>query len=278
MAALVEAYPESGFEDLLRIRTPSFATRNPKLLQLYEKYRLRMGQRGMTFVQMAVRQVREILGSEPRGLAIDLGCGVGAGALPLSEQFDAVIGIDPSLPDLILARKALEEQRVGNVTLVAGFAQRLPVCDRCAGFVLAENVLEHIHELDEACREIGRVLAPGSVFVGDCVNRYSLLRPEPHVKLWAVGYLPRAWQARYVKRRRDFDGYDRSVHLRSLRELQRAVRAIGPEGRVGFPSFSAYGYPAFADRVLDTIRRIPILSTALLWIFPAFLVVAPRAR
>jgi hypothetical protein len=51
---------------------------------------------------------------------------------------------------------------------------------------------------------------PGALFLS-AVNRFSLL-PEPHVGLWGVGFLPRAWQAPYVRWR----GRGDFAHVRPL--------------------------------------------------------------
>lgn len=278
VAALIDAFPTARLEDLLRIRTRSFGTTDPKLLERYESYRRTMRERGREFVEMALRRAREGYGAEPGGVAVDLGCGVGASTLALAERFSLVIGVDPSLPDLILARKAADEAGISNVILVAGYANPLPVPDASADFVIAENVLEHIADLKGTLAEVGRVLSSGAVFVGDCVNRYNLLRPEPHVALWGVGFLPRSLQGGYVRRRRDFDGYDRSVFLRSLRELREGARGIGPDVRIGFPEVSAFGFPAWLDPILAIVARTPILSTVALAIFPVYLMTGRRSR
>lgn len=273
--ALLRAYRDADFETLLRIRSPAFSTSDPRLVARYERYRRDRDDRGRRFVRMAERRVEEV-GASPDGVALDLGCGVGASAVVLAERFPRVIGVDPSLSDLILARKSLEEAKVTTVTLVAARAERLPIPDGTVGFVLAENVLEHLHQLDAALGEVGRVLVPGGTFAADSVNRYNLLRPEPHVGLWALGCLPRRWQASYARRRRGFEGYDRSVRLPSLRELRAALRGIRGRARVAFPDAEAYGFPAWAGRLLRGVERVPVVSSLLLWIFPAYLVLARR--
>lgn len=275
---LLAVFPEASYEDLLRIRTPTFSTDDPRLIARFEAYRSSIEARGREFLSMAREQVRVRYGGPPAdGLVVDIGCGVGACTLSLATSFEHVVGIEPSLPDLILARKALEERNLGNVTLVQGTMQTIPLPDASVTFAIAENVLEHVVDLTRGFAEVGRVLTPGGVFVGDCVNRYNLLRPEPHVKLWGVGYLPRRLQAPYVRWRRNFIGYDRSVHLPSYRELKGALeRGIGTDSRVGFPAASAFGFSRKLDGALAALERIPVLSTAVLCVFPLFLAVGRR--
>ena len=78
--------------------------------------------------------------------------------------------------------------------------------------------LEFTRDPSRVLAECARVLRPGGTLVLNTVNRFSVL-PEPHVGLWGVGFLPRAWQAPYVRwrGRGDFSG----VGLLARRELER---------------------------------------------------------
>jgi SAM-dependent methyltransferase len=239
-----------------------------------------MAERGKVFYQMVRERVAEVFHQtrERKGdVALVAGCGVGACLVPLLRDFDHIIGVDPDLEVLILCKRAAEDLGATNVTLFQGIAQDLPLDDKCVDFIIAEDVIEHLIDIDSAFSELGRVLAVDGVFVGNSVNRYNLLRPEPHVKLWFMGLLPRALQKRYARWRRGVEGYDVWVRPPSYYELLSAVRrGIGPQSRVVFPKAAAFGFPAFFDRVLEVIEKIKPLEVMLLWIFPAHLVVGRR--
>jgi ubiquinone/menaquinone biosynthesis C-methylase UbiE len=274
---LVAAYPSSKFEDLLSIRMQAFSTDHPALLERYVAYRRNMAARGDAFYVMAREAIGRRWPMRSRDLALVIGCGAGACMMAVARDFAHVYAIDPNLGDLILAKKAAEELGLVNVTLIQGLAQHVPLREGTVDFAIAEDVLEHIGDLDGAMKETGRVLRCGGTFAGNSVNRYNAMRPEPHVKLWFLGYLPRIWQAPYAKWRRNFDGYDRSVRLPSLGELSRAIRdGIGTDSVVTFPSVAVYGFSANLDGILRRIEKIPLVSTMCLWIFPAHLALGRR--
>lgn len=275
---LVEAYPRAGFAELVALRTPSFTTDDPALKAIYIDYREAMANRGGAFYRMVRDRLAELWAAPRSGCALVIGCGVGAGIRELAADFERVVGIDPDLGDLILAKKAAEEQGVAErVTLVQGYAQAMPLADGSIDLAVAEDVLEHVIDLEGTFDELGRVLAPGGQFAGNSVNRYNMLRPEPHVRLWFLGLLPRALQGRYALWRRRFRGYDEYCRLPSWRELSQALRrGFGTGGRVVFPGVEVYGFPGALDRVLRILERLGPLSLPLLWVFPSHLAIARK--
>jgi ubiquinone/menaquinone biosynthesis C-methylase UbiE len=276
---LLDAFDGSSFDDLLKLRTPAFSTTDPKLLERYRAYRRNMMERGRAFYEMARASAEAREANIGNNYAIALGCGVGASMVCMARDFDHVIGIDPSLPDLVLARKTCDELGITNVTLAHCYGERMPVPSGKIDLIIAENVLEHVPELGSVLKEVGRALKPGAVFVGDCANRFNILRPEPHVQLWGVGLLPRKWQAPYVKWRRNFEGYDRSVHLKSYRQLLTEMRkGVGTDSTIEFPKAVAFGFSKRIDDVLGLINRVSLLKVMLLSIFPVFVAVGKRSR
>lgn len=277
---LVRSYAGSNFEQMFAAHEPDWGTEDPVLNQVYDNYRPRMLERGRLFYRMVRDRLGELL-YEPRrrrGVALVAGCGVGACLYPLVGDFDHIIAIDPDLEVLILAKRAVEDMGASNVTFLQGIAQDMPIRDSCVDFIIAEDVIEHLIDIDTAFSEFGRVLAAGGVFAGNSVNRYNLLRPEPHVKLWFLGLLPRSLQKRYARWRRGIDGYDVWVRPPSYYALKNAVRrGVGPESCVVFPKASAFGFPAWIDRVLQVLERARPLAVLLLWIFPSHLAVARRS-
>jgi SAM-dependent methyltransferase len=278
---LVEAFETSIFDELVELRMPTFTTTNERLRAHFAAYRLRMAQRGALFYDMALRRAEATYEPLARERALAIGCGVGASLIPMARDFEHTVGIDPSLPDLILAKKAAIEAGVADrITLIQGYVQSMPLAPESIDFALAEDVLEHVMDLDGAMRDVGRVLQREGVFVGNSVNRFNMLRPEPHVKLWFLGFLPRPWQAPYTRWRRSFFGYDERTRLPSYRELRGALRAgIGDDSQVTFPDVATFGFSPKLDRMLDAIERFPPVAVPLLWIFPSHLAVGrPTGR
>lgn len=275
VARLVEAYPRASFAELVALKSTSFSTEDPGILAAAAAYRAGMGARGRAFHRMVHARLAERHPPPASGAALVIGCGAGSAMLELALEHDPVVGIDPDLGDLLLARKAAEERGLaGRIVLVQGHAQSLPLADRSVDLALAEDVLEHVIDLEGTFAELARVLAPGGQFAGNCVNRYNLLRPEPHVRLWLVGFLPRGLQGRYVRWRRRFHGYEETVRLPSWRELRAAARRIDGDARVVFPGVEPYGLPGWVDGVLRGVERLGSVGLPLLWVFPAHLAIA----
>ncbi len=209
--------------------------------------------------------------------ALDLGCGDGVGLLPLARRFHHVVGLEPDLSQLILARKLCEEHAISNVQLVQGYGQQLPFPDEHFNYVTAQNVLEHVFEADQVVAEVARVLEGGGGFAADSRNRYDLFFPEPHVQLHGVGLLPRRLTNAYV-RWRIGTSYDLfHTRLLSYGDVRRALwRSFGPHFRIVLPRVVAYGISERWDRRLAAIERIPLLSGPLIVFFPTHLALARK--
>jgi ubiquinone/menaquinone biosynthesis C-methylase UbiE/uncharacterized protein YbaR (Trm112 family) len=169
---------------------------------------------------------RHLLAAQPRVRVerethtLDLGTRSGGLLLALAEGSDHAIGIDIALRWLIIARKRLEE--AGRVAqLVCCCAEFLPFRESAFDLVVAENLLEHTAQQQRCIAEAHRVLKPGGVFFSTTWNRLAAA-PEPHVRLWGVGWLPLGLARRYVKLRKGVN-YDH-VRLLSAFQLARMVR------------------------------------------------------
>ena len=78
--------------------------------------------------------------------------------------------------------------------------------------------------------EVNRVLRLGGAIVLNSPNRFSLVAPEPHVGIWGLGFLPRAWMDPVCKMLGK-GGY-KGKRLLSLPELRRLLRANFPNHQV----------------------------------------------
>jgi SAM-dependent methyltransferase len=95
---------------------------------------------------------------------LDLGSGAGTDSLVAAQMVGPdgwVTGIDMTPGMLDRARRAAREMGVGNVTFVAGEAERLPFDDESFDVVISNGVIDLIPDKDAAFAELHRVLVPG---------------------------------------------------------------------------------------------------------------------
>ena len=273
---LLAAYPRQRYADLvaLRFRLAAAATDAPDhLVEVYRDYTLGQAERGRQMTEMFRRRLRDHFPGGGSAAALDLGCGSGASLLALAASFGQAVGVDPSLANLLLARKAAEEAGLSNITLVRGYGQRLPFAAGGFDYVNAQNVLEHVFTVDPVLAEVRRVLRPGGGFAADSRNRYDLFLPEPHAKVRWVGLLPRPLMRPYVRWRTGLD-YS-ATYLLSYGQLRRSLRRhFGRSARVAFPYVSAYGYGRGGDRLVRLIERVPLLRGLAIRVFPSHLALA----
>jgi SAM-dependent methyltransferase len=273
-------FDTASFEELVNLYfaalPPQPSAFQPQL-QIHKQYKLDQVERGQKFAKMFLAEAQQQFGLSSRYAALDIGCGSGAGLIELSRHFELVVGIDPSLPSLLMAQKALSERNISNVRLFRGFAQNIPFLPGTFNCIVAQNTLEHVFELGPVISETYRVLAPGGVFVADSRNRFDLFFPEPHTGLRWVGCLPRGWAMKYVAWRTGVP-YDHTWLL-SYFDLDRAFRRNfgGANYRLELPDISAYGYSARVGRLLRLLEGIPGLRRVMLWFFPSHLVVSRKA-
>lgn len=270
----VERYPVATFAELVALRFQS-SNLPEEILATYQQYAANPQARSQQMLDMFEERVNEKFDRNSANVALDLGCGVGASSIALASQFERVVGIDVDLISLILARKFLEEQGVTNVVLVQAYAQNIPLLDDFVDYAIAQNVLEHLFDVQTALQEMQRILTVGGCFCGDSRNRYDLLLSEPHTKLRWVGFWPRRWQGWYVWQFRKMK-YEHTKLL-SLLELKRFAKiAFGKSAHVIFPMSAAYGRSAKWDKIIRFIERIPLINWLFLLFFPSHLLVAQR--
>jgi ubiquinone/menaquinone biosynthesis C-methylase UbiE len=273
-AKMTALYRDLDFAGLLKLRL-SNSHASADLIGYELGYHLAGVERGRRMVKMFQAQLQKYAGAVSYRIALDIGCGTGSGLLALAQSFDLVVGVDPSLLDLLVALKTVESAGARNVLLVQAYGELLPFADGTFDHISILNVLEHILNLDGILAECRRVLRSGGTLAADSRNRYDLFLPEPHVKIRWVGLLPRSWAKRYVRWRKHV-GYE-GTYLHSFNELAEALgRHFGRCCRVVFPLVSAYGGPDWCDRGLAGIQRLPLVAGLLLWVFPSHLVLAWR--
>ena len=184
---------------------------------------------------------------------LEVGTGTGNLLAAASDMFPRIIGTDVAMRWLHVARRRLRDAAQPEPALACCGGEFLPFPDGSFDAVVSIATLEFVADAPVFLAECARVLAPGGILLLSAVNRFSVAR-EPHVALWGVGFLPRAWQAAYVRRRRgaSFE----NVYLRSQRELRRLAAAcsfatefflpdVGDEEARGLPSFARLAVRAY---------------------------------
>lgn len=98
----------------------------------------------------------------PGATVLDLGCGEGRHAIRLAERFGLnVIGVDPVAPHLELSEAALEaanSRLQARVRFEPGRTESIPLGDNTVDLVWCRDVMVHVSALNQAYREMRRVL------------------------------------------------------------------------------------------------------------------------
>ncbi len=228
------------------------------------------GERNVSAVEALSRGLGRPPGADDR--VLEIGCGTAAAAVGCAALGASVDATDVSLRWLVLARRRLEESgAAGTVRLAACAAEHLPFPDGSFDLVVATDVIEHVESPRAVVAEAARVLRPGGLLFLATPNRFTL-GLEPHVRLPAVGYLPRPLARRYVELvgRTSYD----HVRLLSAWELRRLLAEHGLEPWVEPPAVpQPSGYRGLERRLVrayDRVRTIPGTRSLLLVVGPFF--------
>lgn len=204
---------------------------------------------------------------------LDVGCGLGQYLRAGLQRFSVAVGIDLSLAQLVLARKHLAE--AGQTPLlVAARSERLPFRASTFGVAVAADSLEHVADASATVGETARVLRPGGAFYLSTPNRFSLT-PEPHVGVWGLGYWPRSWAIRHVRRKLGVAYEDiRLFSFWTLRRLLRGCFAGSCEirlPRVGVREAESFSpLKRRSARLYEIVRGLPALRAGLFAVTPYF--------
>jgi ubiquinone/menaquinone biosynthesis C-methylase UbiE/uncharacterized protein YbaR (Trm112 family) len=268
----VQAQAEkAGFADLVRYywSLPTYPYTPPELCERFIRHVLSDEDR--------IQGYQDKIGSGESFL--DVGCGTAALVKFAQKKFEFSVGCDVAFRWLLIARKRLQEAGL-PANLVCCCADYLPFPEHFFDSVASVSLLEHVSSAEAAIREFERVVKTnGRVFVWTS-NRFSIA-PEPHVRVWGVGFLPRRWMPAYVKWRSGL-AYEKK-HLLSCFEASRLFRKTGFNSvDFSLPVITevdlahAGGLEKVGGRVFSWIARIPVLRKALVIISPVIQVVACR--
>jgi SAM-dependent methyltransferase len=113
--------------------------------------------------RLRFRMALRLLGDQRYGRLLEIGYGSGIFLPALARRCDDLHGIDPHPMDGQV-REALEACGV-PAALAHGRVEDLPYESGFFNAAVAVSTLEYVTEIDVACREIRRVLAPGGALI-----------------------------------------------------------------------------------------------------------------
>jgi len=129
--------------------------------------RLIVNNPGRVVIQrLIIKWIKRVIHLEPRARILEIGCGRGAGARLLQEEFQPawLHAFDLDYEMIRLARRYLKPAARKRIFLYVGDAQRLPYQDGVMDAVFGFGVLHHLPDWRAGVREIARVLKPGGVY------------------------------------------------------------------------------------------------------------------
>ena len=103
------------------------------------------------------------------GIMLDVGCGEGRHIFGIMQEHPEIkcIGLDMDNDSLHKAEEGYEYfKSISNVgaEFLKGSAYSLPFLDNSLDLIVCSEVLEHLHQYNDAVKEIHRVLKPGGKF------------------------------------------------------------------------------------------------------------------
>lgn len=106
----------------------------------------------------------EILAPKSGDRVVDLGSGFGPATRLLADQVGpsgSVVAIDPTRSLRLVLRARTSVIRQTDVTVSDGTAESMPLPDQSVDAVMSLNAMHHMDDLEQAARELFRVLKPG---------------------------------------------------------------------------------------------------------------------
>jgi len=164
----------------------------------------------------------DVLGLKPGEHILDVGCGGGRHVLQAVRRDCHVVGVEPELNDIRIARAYLyflgkEHGLKGRIDLLRAVGERLPFADESFDRALCTEVFEHIPDERPLLNELVRLLRPGGTlaisvpdFLSERISWWLLaaqrLRLEDHLRIYRrrrlVDLLREAGMTVYARRYR----------------------------------------------------------------------------
>jgi len=120
------------------------------------------------------RLYRQDFGIQPGARVLEIGCGTGEVLASLNPSFGVGIDLVPEMVQIAQQKFSARPE----LAFVVGEAECLPVRGRF-DWIIAPDVLEHLHDLDVALNEMGRIAVPGTRVILSWAN--PLWEPALHL-------------------------------------------------------------------------------------------------
>ncbi len=116
--------------------------------------------------RLEIRRLKGMMSLQPGATALEVGCGRGAGAHLILQEFQLsqVYAMDLDVRMVRKAQDYLALRSAGLVRLFVGNVFRLPLNPESLDAVFGFGVLHHVVDWRAALSEIARVLKPGGVY------------------------------------------------------------------------------------------------------------------
>jgi ubiquinone/menaquinone biosynthesis C-methylase UbiE/uncharacterized protein YbaR (Trm112 family) len=209
---------------------------------------------------------------------LDVGCGTAPLLSVLGDRYPGSVGVDIAFRWLIVAKKRLRESNV-DVPLICACSEALPFPANGFHRVVADSALEHFRGQAQALDEFLRVLRPNGHLSITTPNRYSV-GPDPHLNVWAGGYLPKRLLKQYALKRGTVPPRRQLV---SKGSIHRQLSAAGFEHiSVDLPDVPSEQRDRFGRPIrllVDTyqaMKRLPVFRQVLFTIGPLLVATARK--
>jgi SAM-dependent methyltransferase len=221
-------------------------------------------------------RVAEECGGDRQARILDYGCG-GARLLMLLwiMGWRNLRGVDVEIPAPLAALAAKLGMPEG--ALLAYDTKTLPYPDASFDLVVSQQVLEHVHNLDDYYREAARVLRPGGKALLDFPHR--LIPYDSHARLWFAHWLPKSLRRPlYQRLTTQGAGYFEDIlNFQTLGVHRRvALRHFSSFANLTHQRIASYSYAAHYEgarglrQLADRAFRLPLVGRPLLHTLSSF--------
>jgi SAM-dependent methyltransferase len=113
--------------------------------------------------------VVDLVDPQPGERVVDIGAGMGAGAMRAARTGALVLGVEPTpFMRRVLQVRRIFSRRRETIEVAEGAAERIPADDRTIDAIWAVNTMHHWVDIERGVAEIARVIRPnGRIFLVD---------------------------------------------------------------------------------------------------------------
>jgi ubiquinone/menaquinone biosynthesis C-methylase UbiE len=116
--------------------------------------------------RLIIRWIKSVGRIPPEARVLEIGCGRGAGACMIQEEFSPALlhAFDLDHQMILRAGKYMKPPHKEKISLYVGDALKLPYRDGVLDTVFGFGVLHHLPDWQSGLQEIARVLKPGGIY------------------------------------------------------------------------------------------------------------------